>query len=173
MTSQSFKTALAKGEYGEKIVRRILEKQGFIVYKPSTEGAHAFDVLAIKDKSRCIAMDVKAKSRRNKYPDTGINLRHYAIYRAFSEKHLMPFWLVFVDEMIGKVYGNTLDELDKSRSENGINYPMIWGGEQGTIYWPLSAMKTFHTITEVDCLELKNMSQRSHEYETHKSTLAK
>jgi len=163
-TPKSFDVAMAKGEYGERIVRRILESNGFIVYKPNTPGAHAFDVLAIKDKQRCIAMDVKAKARRNKYADTGIDVRHYNIYLSFSQTHLMPFWVVFVDEMMGKIYGNTLDELDKKRTVDGINYPMEYGGNNGTRYWPIEAMRVFYSLTTEDKQALAELSQRNHEY---------
>jgi hypothetical protein len=164
-TRKNFSVALAKGEYGEKIVRAILEEKGFVVYKPYTEGAHAFDVLAIKDKKKCIAIDVKAKARRNAYPDTGINLSHYKTYCEFSDTHKMPFWLVFVDEAMGQIYGNTIEELDKKRAENGRNYPLLWEGKNSTtIYWPLSAMLVFRKLSDVDIDTLKQLSQRNHEY---------
>lgn len=162
--SKSFDIALAKGEFGERIVKGILEQKGFVVYKPATPGAHAFDVLAIKDKKRCIALDVKAKSRRNNFPDTGINYKHFLVYRDFSDTHKMPFWLVFVDEMLGKVYGNTIEELSRPREENGNKYPMRWGGDTGIIYWPLSAMIVFHTLTPDECRQLQAMNQRSYDF---------
>jgi hypothetical protein len=164
-TSRSFDLALAKGEYGEQIVRRILERKGFVVYKPATEGAHAFDVMAIKDKSRCIAMDVKAKSRRNKYADTGINIKHFQTYKSFSDTHSMPFWVVFVDEMIGKIYGNTLEQLSKPVEREGIKYPYTFDDPYGgTIYWHLDSMLQIYTLSESDKSNLVLLSQRNHEY---------
>ena len=165
-TRKSFDVALIKGEIGEQIVKAWLEKKGLVVYRPETEGVHAFDMLAIKDKRCCVALDVKSKARRNKYPDTGIDLRHYETYTAFSEKHNMPFWIVFVDEMIGEIYGNTLAELDKPRTDSGKQYPLRWNGRDGktTVYWPLSAMKHVHTLTEAERLKLSSFSQRNYEY---------
>jgi len=162
MIQRNFNVSLEKGEYGERIVRRILEARGYVVYKPSTEGAHAFDILAIKDKSKCIVMDVKAKARRNAYPDTGISLTHHATYHAFSVTHLMPFWVVFVDEMTGQIYGNTLDELNKTRYVGGNKYPMDYAGK--TRYWPLEAMIVLYSLTADDMEALRNLSQRNHEY---------
>lgn len=159
---KNFDLSLAKGEYGEQIVRRILEKQGFVIYKPQTEGAHAFDVLAIQNKTRCIALDVKAKARRNKYADTGINVRHYQTYKAFSEAHQMPFWVVFVDEMLGRIYGNTLANLDKPVTEAGISYPFEYAGL--IRYWPLASMIFMHTLTCDEKADLAALSQRSHAY---------
>jgi hypothetical protein len=164
MTRKSFDGRLLKGEYGEAIVRGLLEAKGFVVYKPFTEGAHAFDVLAIKDKARCIALDVKAKARRNKYEDTGIPERHYRTYLNFSTTHNMPFWVVFVDEMLGAIYGNTISKLDAPVSAAGINYPHVYGGDNGTRYWHLSSMVTLSKLSEVQIGELKGLSQRQHEY---------
>ena len=161
-TRKNFDLAMAKGEYGERIVRRILEAKGFVVYKPNTPGAHAFDALAIKDKQRCIALDVKAKARRNKYADTGITVSHYLTYKAFSERHSMPFWIVFVDEMVGDIYGNTLEMLDREVTTNGICYPFEYEGK--TRYWPLISMRLLHRLTADEMKDLQSLSQRSHEY---------
>lgn len=167
MTQKNFDTAKAKGEYGEQIVREILERKGFVVYQPITNKAHAFDIMAIRDKRSCIAMDVKAKSRRNKYPDTGVNEEHYQIYAAFAEKHQMPFWVVFVDEMDGKIYGNSLRLLDTPVEVGGINYPLIWKPHQGKVirYWPLINMRHFADLTSDDMQILKSMNQRNHEFQ--------
>lgn len=165
-TRKSFDVSLAKGRIGEDIVKRYLEKSGFCVYQPNTAGAHAFDIMAIKNKERCIAIDVKAKARRNKYPDTGIDGKHYETYKAFSEKHQMPFWVFFVDEHMMSIYGNEISELDKERVIEGKKYPLIWKEANGktTRYWPLSAMLTIHTMTQEEASTLEFLSQRSHEY---------
>ena len=42
------KIQVKKGNIGEKIVRNYLEKKGFIVYEPKTNGSHPFDKIAIK-----------------------------------------------------------------------------------------------------------------------------
>lgn len=168
MILKSFEVSLMKGRYGEEIVRRYLEAKGYVVYNPVTDGAHAFDILAIKDKSKCIAIDVKAKSRRTKYPDTGINQKHLECYELFSKTHNMQFWLFFVDEFLGTIYGNTLSELSEIRMENGIKYPLYWQSHNGgadIVYWPLSAMKTVHVLTDKEKRELADLSQRNYDYE--------
>ena len=64
MTRASFLMSLSKGEFAEQIIKGKMEARGFVVYRPTTDRAHAFDILAIKDKEKCIAIDVKAKARR-------------------------------------------------------------------------------------------------------------
>lgn len=168
MMSTVFKQALRKGSVGEQIVRAHLEGKGWVVYQPITEGAHHFDMLSIKDKKSAIALDVKTKARLNKYPATGINQKHFEEYLRFSKKHCMPFWIVFVDEMLGEVYGNTLGELEKPRTVEGNNYPLIkcWGPP--IRIWPLEAMKNIARLEDCDKSELTNLSQRNYEYEGKK-----
>ena len=164
-TPTNFDLALTKGEYAEGIVRLIFERRGYIIYQPTTKGAHSFDMLAIKNKSKCIALDVKAKGRRNDYPDTGINVAHYQTYLSFAKKHNLEFWLVFVDEMQGVIYGNELDSLNYPTTEQGkwssIDYPLI---QNGIRYFPLSNMIQLSKINEEDRSKLMAYNQRNHKY---------
>lgn len=174
MKSKSFKTSLKKGDIGERVVIPILERKGFTVYRPFTEGAHCFDILAIQNKDKAIALDVKAKARLNRYEATGIDQRHFEEYRNFSEKHNMDFWVIFVDEMLGEVYGNKLTELEKPRCKSGeiseLNktYPMVkpWGDYGSDIrVWHLNSMiRNMGTINDEAVIDLKNYSQRTHDY---------
>jgi hypothetical protein len=165
MTQRSFEIALQKGEIGEQIVRDHLEKRGWVVYKPFTPGAHCFDILCIKDKKQAIALDVKAKSRLNKFPATGINQSHFEEYKAFSEKHSMPFWVVFVDEMQQTVYGNCISELEKPRNVDGNVYPFVMpaNGRQVRL-WPLVAMKTIAKLDHMEAEKLAFFNQRNYEF---------
>ena len=88
-----FEKALVKGKIGEDIVRRYLEEKGYVVYKPVTEGAHAFDILAVKDKKTVIIADVKTKARRNYFPDTGINYKHYVEYKVILKTLLTSVFI--------------------------------------------------------------------------------
>jgi hypothetical protein len=165
MTRPNFEISLAKGELGEVIVRQIMENKGWVVYKPITDGAHPFDILAIKNKDRAIALDVKAKSRMNKFPATGIDKNHFLQYQAFSFKHNMPFYLVFVDEAQKSIYGQSLDELEKKRVVHGVSYPF----DMPTSYkqvrlWPLVAMKHIANIDEIMANKLSALSQRNYQY---------
>ena len=166
MKRPSFDLSLKKGECGERIITSLLESKGFVVYKPVTNGSHAFDMLAIKDKERSIAIDVKAKSRRTHYNDTGVNQVHFECYQRFSERHLMPFWLFFVDEHLGSVYGNNIEELEKPIVDDGLCYPLVQQSSYGKAirYWSLSSMITFGSLEQNDSEELKSISQRNYNY---------
>ncbi len=167
MTRPSFDTALKKGAAGEVIVKGLFERKGWVVYRPETEGPHQFDILAIKDKVSAVAVDVKTKSRMNWYPATGVNQSHFEEYSRFSKKHLMPFWIIFVDEKQKTIYGNTISELEKPRCVDRRNYPFIMVLKCGTQIrlWPLEAMETIATIDNNTATILTNLSQRSYGYE--------
>lgn len=165
MTQRSFNIALQKGDIGEAIIQKLLEEKGWSVYRPDTDGAHCFDMLAILNKAQCIAVDVKAKAAMKYYPATGINQKHFEEYQRFSKKHLMPFWLFFVDENSCSIYGNTLDELEKPRKVANKQYPMkLTAGQALLRVWPLDAMKVVADITPAQAASLKKLSQRNYDY---------
>jgi len=167
MTQQSFERGLQKGAVGEGVVRRLLEARGWVVYQPMTEGAHQFDMLCIKQKKTAIAVDIKAKSRMNKFPCTGVNQGHFEEYKRFGDRHQMPFWIVFVDEGQKRIYGNTIEELEKPRAEDGVSYPWVMTTKWGKTLrlWPLSAMVQIADISDEDAESLIALSQRSYGYE--------
>jgi Holliday junction resolvase len=162
----NFNISAKKGAVGERIVRGLLEKQGWIVYQPLTEGPHLYDILAVKDKEKALVLDVKAKARMKKRAETGIDKSQYEEYKNFSLKYSMPFWLVFVDEMEKRIYGNTLEELEKECVEDGQIYPheIITKYNKKVVMWPLSKMKHFANLTEDDVIELKKHNRRNYDY---------
>jgi hypothetical protein len=167
MIRKSFDKALKKGAVGEAIVRQLMEAKGWTVYQPFTEGAHAFDILGIKDKKTAIALDVKTKARLNKWPITGVSQSHFEEYWEFSEKHCMQFWIVFVDEMLREIYGNTIEELERSvLCEDGTIYPWVSEDPRGKKirYWHLDSMRHIADIEVDDAETLRSLSQRSYEY---------
>ena len=56
------KTSVKKGNVGERIVREYLEAKGLVCYQPVTERAHAFDMLAIREKKTNSDCRSKVKS---------------------------------------------------------------------------------------------------------------
>lgn len=163
--SRNFELALEKGAVGERVCRLRLERQGWVVYQPITEGSHAFDMLAIQNKARAVAIDVKAKARLNKWRATGINQKHFETYQAFSQAHLMPFWLFFVDEHERKIYGNCLEALEQPVDIDGRTWPavMTFAGVP-TRVWHLDQMITISDLDEMTATELSTLSQRSYEF---------
>lgn len=151
-----------KGEYGEKKVHEYLEAKGFIVYLPVTEAAHAFDRLAIKDKKQAIIVECKAKARRTKYADTGINITHYNDYSYISKKHNLPVFIFFIDEHLSEIYGNFLRELERPTEVSGKKYP---SREGKIIYFPLANMRrNIAQLSKSDCDYLKQQSRRNYAY---------
>jgi len=163
------KTEVKKGNIGELIVNDYLKSKGFIVYEPVTDKAHGFDRLVSKGKEKFIIVEIKTKAKRNKYPDTGIDYRHYLEYKTISKKHNLPVWLFFVDEMLGEVYGENLEILEKPNSYeyNGMNfsYPLVKTYTNSKIiYFYQPIMKKISTLTELQIEEIKQYSTRKYNY---------
>lgn len=163
---RSFKTALKKGEIGEQIVQEYLERRGLVVYRPVTNGAHSFDMMAIRNRQNAVAIDVKAKARLNKWRATGVNQRHFEEYRAFSEHHNMPFWLFFVDEYEQRVYGNNLRVLETLYRAEKVTFPHIMHTKTGTDIrlWHLDSMVHIANLASDVCSELQKYNQRAYTY---------
>jgi len=156
------KTEVQKANVGEKIIREYLENKGWVVYEPITEGKHGFDKLAVLNKKTVMIAEVKTKARMNKYPATGFDMRHLEEYKYISEKHRMPIFIFFVDEGIGKIYGNFLDELMKDRKVKGKKYP--WEAPWGCIMFPLIAMIIIADLKNDEIETLKQYSTRKYDY---------
>ena len=154
-----------KEEVGESLVNKYLEAKGFIIYTPITNGSHAFDRLAIKDNKLLLIAEIKSKAKRLKYPDTGINIKHYNIYKDIQEKHNLNVFIFFVDEEMSKIYGGWLKDLEKEQeiSHNGFNlkYPIKWND---IIYFPMKNTKTICDITKEDTDILKNFTAKNSKY---------
>lgn len=168
------KTCFDKGEYGEALFRGILEKKSYTVYTPNTKGPHPFDIIAVHkchktgEKKPVFAADVKTKPMRIYYADTGIGLNHYHVYLKFSKTHLMEFWLIFVDQNLGEIYGNTISQLDIPRVINGRAYPL---NEGQTRYYPFSAMQKIRLLTGDEIKELDRLSQIKDKYKKQKNRM--
>lgn len=156
------KTTVKKGNIGEQLVNKYLEDKGFIIYEPVTSGAHGLDKFAMKDKKTVIYAECKAKARRNKYEDTGIDIRHYNDYTLLSNKHSILVFVFFIDEMLGEIYGNWLHELIKPVKVGFKDYP---SRENGIIYFPLANMRrNLLKLTDKQVEQLKGYSTRNYDY---------
>jgi hypothetical protein len=164
MTQKSFNTALKKGAIGESIVKKMLEGFGWCVFQPVTEGAHSFDMLCIKNKKQAFALDVKSKQRLKYYNATGVDQRHFDVYMSFSKKHNMPFYLAFIDELTGEVYGNTLAKLETEYFDGKYNYPLTIKNGQIRI-WSIDSMNKLGNIEQEEKKMLLELNQRNAKYD--------
>jgi hypothetical protein len=165
-TKTIFEKKMEKGDIGEDIIREWFESQNFIVYTPKTEGAHAFDLMAIsKDNTRVYWGDVKTKPSRLYYPDTGIDIRHYNTYLNLQTTNNITFYLFFVDESTKSVYGNVLNRLNVSKTINykgrELEYPLM---DKGLIYFPLESMVTIKQLDEETVKKIASHNYRNGKY---------
>jgi len=153
------KPTVKKGNFGEIIVEKHLRDKGLIPYKPSYDGAHPFDFMCASiDKKRMVIVDAKAKPRLNAQYDgfkwTGIDIRHYEEYSFLQDKYKVPVHIYFVDELEGRVYGNSLKELKKE-----VMYMKHY--KKPTIIFKLDNTKHVAFLTEDQIKELKSLSTRN------------
>ena len=161
------KPQVKKGNLGEKIVDEYFEGRGYIIYKPVTGAAHLIDRLYVKDKKKLIFADTKTKAKRNMYPDTGFDCKHYEDYQRLQNMGL-EVWIFFVDEAEAAVYANTLEKLSEPCSiiHNGqtIEYPKTEGK---IIYFYRNSMIDITLLSVEEVSEIKSYNTRSYEYEIH------
>lgn len=157
-----------KGQYGESIIDEYLKSKNIIPYIPSTNTSHPFDRLcATMDKKRIFISEVKSVSKRIKYDDTGISIKHYEDYKYIIDKYKIDVFIFFVDEKLKEVYGNYIHELEKDYYDDikKKKYPLIEVDNRGyavggkIIFFPMVNMKrNIMSITENDIVELKKLS---------------
>ena len=148
-----------KGDIGEEIGRRFLERKGYILYAPMKKEAHPFDRIAIKWDMKPMALDFKTYPSRLYYPDTGINYNHYLKYKEYPH----DFYIFFIDEIRKKMYGNKFSELLKTITIANNIYPLIQSGKKGKkIYFPLDNMELYATLSPQTCKKLEKVSNSKH-----------
>ena len=158
------KEQVKKGNIGELIVREHLEKKGYIVYEPKTNGSHPFDKIAIKGKNNMVIVEVKTKARMNKFNATGFDLRSYKYYKSIRDKYNIPLYCFFVDEQLGEVYGNKLSILEENYKDNkGDIYPNT-KIVNNIILFSLDKMKTIHILTMHQKESIKKHNTRNYDY---------
>jgi hypothetical protein len=164
-------TQTRKGTFGEEIVDPYLRKLGFIPYRPIIDHAHPFDRLcASLDKRTLFVSDAKAKARRNKYPDTGIDMSSYLTYKYAFLYHRLDTFLAFVDEIEGSIYGGFLNELDQWQQIK-TKHGLLWypktenNGESEIRYFPVARMQTIGRLSDNEAKILKQLSTRNPEYD--------
>ena len=161
------KEQVKKGNIGENIVDQYFDGQGYIIYEPRQDAAHLIDRLYVKDKKKLIFADTKTKAKRNMYPDTGFDCKHYKDYQRLQEMGL-EVWVFFVDEVEATVYGNTLEKLSEPQVVNHkgktLRYPWICGE---IIYFHRDNMIDISLLSVEEVSEIKSHNTRNYDYEIH------
>ena len=173
MSNWDERTQVKKGTYGEQIVDALLVKQGFIPYASTVDGPHPVDRMYAKG-AELIIVEVKAKALRRDYPDTGIDIKQYNIYKAIQEKHGLDVYIYFVDEIRKEVYGNKLSVLEMPKyidddQKKLRKYPIQ---QNGIIYFPFAVMILLGKLEEEECAILKRHSTRNKRYDTPKCAVS-
>lgn len=156
MSDWGNKIEVKKGAIGETLVKEYLEKKGFILYKPVTDGSHKIDFFAHSGKEKkIICCEVKTKRRRAKYTDTGFDVRSYEQYMEIYYKHNIDTFVFFVDDFEECVYGQWLSLLGDGK---------IINGKSNVIVWELSKMKRIKNLEKNVVLELKRYTKENYDY---------
>lgn len=167
MRRTNFSQSLELGLIGENIVKRFLERNGYVVYRPETKGrSHCFDMLVTLNKESIFALDVKTKKRLNKWPATGVDQKSFEQYRNFENVCSIPFYLVFVDAMEMSVYGQSISVLEQGYKDvDGKIYPANIGqGNTDIRIWHLDQMNHITDLGVDDAGEIICLEQRSSQY---------
>lgn len=151
------KTTVKKGDFAEDIVHRFIEDKGYVVYSPKTKGPHAFDRLAIKNKEKVIIVDIKAKAKLSKFDETGFNYKHYEEYKRISQRHSIPVFIFFVDEMLAEIYGNFLNTLEK-------NSRVVEWGTKMILFQMKDMQRNIYKLNNEQVQTLKQFSTRNYAY---------
>ena len=161
------KIEVKKGDVGERIVDDYFRNYGYIIYTPEEGSPHLIDRYYIKDKDNLFFAEVKTKPKRNNYPDTGFDYRHYEGYKILQDLG-HKVCVFFVDEVEASVYGNTLSEISKPSTleYNGriIEYPLREGE---LIYFRRDTMKEVTILTQDEVMEIRGHESRNYPYEIY------
>ena len=126
----------------QMLINEFITGKGYFPFTPSADGSHPVDSCAFSWSGVSWYMDVKAKSRRKYYEDTGIDLADYNKYIKYDK----PTYLLFADLVQGTVYGNWISNL-RIKTEGDV------------IYFPLEDMIHYRNLTDVEQATLKQYEQ--------------
>lgn len=158
------KKTVHKGNVGERLVRQLLERDGWVVYGPETQGPHAFDRLAVKNKETIAIIEVKTKAKLTYYNATGFNTKHFMEYLKIKEKYGVEVFVYFVDEELGKIYGAPLSVLSQPMvGKDNKQYPMEL--RSGQTVFSMELMQEVRRLTAEEIAEIKSLTFRNSAYQ--------
>lgn len=150
--------SVKKGNVGERIVKYILEQNGWIVYRCATHNTpHVVDFVSYKNKKTVRFFEVKSKKYMRNPDRTGFNTADFETYKHFLKEHKQDIFLIFVDEAKSEIYGNYLSKLIEEKIEGNIIFPHQFiskrDGKSITTF-PLSSMVPIAKLTDDQIKEL-------------------
>ena len=166
MVAFNDKKTTQKGDIGEIAVDNFLRSKGIVPYMPVFDGAHPFDRLcALPNKKNLFITEVKAKSKRKYYDDTGFNIRHYNEYLYIFEKYKLQFYICFVDEDLGEIYGGKLNDMRKEKTvaykNKSITYPFF---DRNIVYFYQPDMEHIAWLDDETVTNLRNLTTKNKAY---------
>lgn len=166
---KSFEELLEYGNIAENMVFNALKQMGFYSipkYLYNKEGSPSIfglyssyavpDIDTAKDGFR-FWIEVKRKSRRIYYPDTGFPLKNYESYLKIQEITGNEVFILFVDEKNNACYGNWLNNIKQPFKLNKKIYPLIEGDYSKIIYFPIALMCNIQN-TFTDSISMEGMN---------------
>lgn len=138
------KSTTKLGELGEEMVlNEFCRAKGYFPFRPSIDNtSHPIDGICMDPKTgKKFNIDIKTKSSRIYYPDTGCDTADIKKYLEYAD----PTYLLFVDPKSGNVYGNWLQKLKKN---------MVVDGK--LTFLQLKDMTEYRKLTQDEILQLKN-----------------
>lgn len=159
---------MVKGDYGELLVDLHYTAKGITIYKPIMSASHVIDRFYIDKNNQVVPVDVKTKPKRNLYPDTGFDFEDYDKYKKIRKDYQMDPFIIFVDENLGKVYGNKLSLLEKeivvkAQLSSGESYMLKYPKgatckhDKLQIYFPLKNMRLLFYLSKWQIETLKSL----------------
>jgi hypothetical protein len=134
--------SLKETKYGtlaeNMVLQEFIHSKGYYPYVPGDKNSHPVDAICVSGSS-VFACEMKCKARLLKWNETGIDINQYNQYMN------LPFkvYILFVDWMSGKVYGNWLSKLEISR-------------QIGEIYtFRIDDMVVYRALTQQEITKLK------------------
>ena len=142
--AMTFQERLQKGSLGEIIVINHLKEKGYLVYTHPKQ-AHPVDMVCFDDNYRMFFVEVKTKPKLNSYNGTGIDYRHFEIYKQLRDSYNTELYIYFVDFSVGSIYGNEINTLIKPvvsfENDEIVRYPFTVGrGRNKVIIFSLENM---------------------------------
>ena len=123
------------------IINDFASSKNYFPYTPNKLSSHPIDAVLISGHSQ-VWLDVKCKSRRKHYADTGFDSSDVESYLK-APQQVYILWLDIVQK---KIYGNFLKRLIPFRKDEGK-----------ITYFPLDKMVLFRDMTESEYKSLKQL----------------